>query len=178
MDIEIYNWNDLAKIGNDPDYPIPSAEDEEEESINYYLMNNLNQDTEGYDVHASSEANDGAGWLPIGRNSDGSINDFYCNFYGQKHNIQGLYINRPDIGYLGVFAILGVGYKIVQLGVVDCYINGKNRCGSIVGVNELYGYIKQCYARGGSINGENAIGGIIGGDEGGNIINSYSAVEV
>ncbi len=68
------------------------------------------------------------GWSPIGNNSL-SFNGYYN---GNGHIINGLYINRPDMDYVGFIGkgnkpYPSVEYKLVaRLGLLDVNITGNN----------------------------------------------------
>jgi hypothetical protein len=55
---------------------------------------------------------------------------FRSNFYGGGHKIKNLYINRPDMDYIGLF---GNYVNIDNLEIENCNITGKNNFGGIVG---------------------------------------------
>ena len=62
---QISNWTHLANMSSDL-------------GANYTLIANLNSSTDGYDTYASSSANAGAGWLPIGNSSAGFNSCVFC----------------------------------------------------------------------------------------------------
>ena len=85
---QITSWQQLAEVNDDL-------------SASYILMNDLNSSTTGYDTYASSSANGGAGWIPLGADVS-SI--FTGDFDGQNHTISDLYILRSDT-YTGLFGV-------------------------------------------------------------------------
>lgn len=83
---QISNWTHLANMSSNL-------------TANYILTTNLSPATDGYDTYASSSANGGAGWLPIGN----STNKFTGNFSGAGFSISDLYINNSEDINVGLF---------------------------------------------------------------------------
>ena len=111
---------------------------------------------------------DKGGWTPIGI----TYSTFQGDFNGNGHKITGLYINRPDIDYQGLF-----GYTIGDIKnicVEEAEVKGKNYTGGLAGYAE--GAIKNSYATG-SVTGSNYTGGLAGYAEGA-IKNSYATGSV
>ncbi len=91
--ISIDSIEELQLIGNDPAYPRNGS---------YVLSQDI-------DASATSGWNDGRGFQPIGE-----CYDPFCGILdGQGHKIIGLYINRPDESYVGIFRY--VGTKIIRM---------------------------------------------------------------
>jgi len=120
-------------------------------SSNYILMNDLDENSEEYSTYASSSANDGNGWKPLG----GCGPNYECESWdynyafrgtlnGNGYSINNLTINNIDGRYLGLFG----------------YIEGTN----ISNLN-----------MGGELNGNIYIGGIVGYMVDSSIINSSSS---
>ncbi|MBA7695477.1 hypothetical protein ES703_104105 [subsurface metagenome] len=112
------------------------------------------------DASATSDWNDGAGFLPI---IDG-YTEFTGHFDGKGFAIDQLFINRPTTDKVGLFGdTRPAGIKNVEL--TSCDITGKDYVGALVG--ELYGYtegivtIEGCSSSG-SVSGESSIGGLFG----------------
>ncbi len=97
---------------------------------------------------------DGKGWKTIGR-----MNPFQGSFDGNGKDITGLYINRPDEDYQGLFGY--IYFSTVQnLRLKDVSIVGKNNVGGVAG--KIYQCLVQdCYVSG-SVGGGNTIGGVAG----------------
>ena len=111
--IEIYDVNDLKKIGKESTYPL---------SGNYILMNNI--------TFTSSDYNDDYGWDPIGK----SATPFNGQFDGNGHYIKDLYINRPKQNLVGLFGVVhGSNGKIENVTLININITGENFVGSLVG---------------------------------------------
>ncbi len=85
-EIEISNWTDLNDIRNDL-------------TGDYVLVSDLNENTAGYETYASSNANGGSGWDPIGEMNDG----FGGTLDGQGYIINDLFLNRPSSNYQALF---------------------------------------------------------------------------
>ena len=140
-------------------------------SSDFILMNDLNSSSTGYDTYASSSANSGAGWTPIGISSP----YFTGTFEGQNNTISDLYINRSS-GRAGLFALAN-GAIIKNIGLININITGYSQVGGIVGFLDD-GTISNSYSTG-NINATTLIGGLIGYQDGSaSIINSYSNVDV
>jgi len=119
MAIYVYTWADLNNVRNNLNEDV-------------ILMNNLDENTEGYDTYASSNANDGAGWLPIGTYSS----SFTGTFNGNGYKIKGLYINSPSTDYVGIFGKVYWAYDgkfIKNLTIENFNITGRNNVGCLIG---------------------------------------------
>ena len=126
--IEIWDWYDLDAIRQDlDDY--------------YFLMNDLDSTTAGYEELVSPTANGGNGWQPIGDFTD----SFTWTFDGQGHEIRDLFINRPDEDGVGLFSYVGYGV-IKDIGVVDAIVTGSENVGGLVGWS--HGTVSYCYSTG------------------------------
>jgi len=116
--------------------------------------------------------NDGKGWQPIGSSSSSS---FYGKFNGDGHKVSGLWINRPaqNVGLFGY-----TGAEIRNIGVEIDDGNGGVRggyinVGGLVGWNDR-GTIVNSYATGSVTGSEvNFVGGLVGYNSG-TISNSYA----
>ncbi len=101
------------------------------------------------------------GWLPIGNNDT----PFTGSFNGQNYTINGLYINRPDNDFVGLF-----GYTknavLQNIRLTNVEIHGNTLVGGLVGasgsmVGENSGSIVNCHVSG-NITGNNKLGGLVG----------------
>lgn len=134
-------------------------------TASYILMNDLGSGDTGYDTYASSSANGGAGWIPLGDNSA----RFTGTFDGQNYTISDLYINRPSTDYIGLFGF-GYSVSISNLGIIGVNISGDQYTGS------LFGYLDSTSS---IIDNVFAIGNIIGktgGYTGGLIGRNYATI--
>lgn len=128
----------------------------------YFLNVDLDGSSPGYDTYASSLANGGAGWDPIG--DTGS--PFTGTLDGNGHTVSGLFINRPAKSRAGLFG-RATGPTIKKLGLVDVDITGDSHVGGVVGWCDG-GTIDECYVTGtvtGGSTGTEA-GGLAGAFEG------------
>ncbi|MCL2182451.1 MAG: hypothetical protein FWB85_03155 [Chitinispirillia bacterium] len=152
---EISSFEDLAKIGVDPDYPLNGS---------YELTADIN-------ASASRELGDGAGFLPIGRrvvtHMDGfaevldTTKAFTGRFDGKGFAVRGLYINRTA----SVEANTGLfGYahyaEIANLSVEADTVTGFRAVGALVG-RMLMTKVAGCYSSG-RVAGNNEVGGLVG----------------
>jgi hypothetical protein len=155
---EISTWAELAAISSGL-------------AGDYVLVNDLDSESTGYDTYASSSANAGAGWSPIGFPSS----DFTGTFDGAGYVISDIYVSRS--GHLGLFRQTGTDALVKDLGIEDItVINGGGSgkgSGALVGYG-LAGYgsvggVYRCYATGTITNvtaGSNWTGGMFGSSRG------------
>ncbi len=141
--IEIHTWEDLNNIRNDL-------------AGDYRLMNDLNETSAGYMDH-----NDPAtpGWLPIGNDDE----PFTGSFDGQGHTITGLYIDRGDTDYVGLFGYLNEQAAVFDVMLEDVDVTGDGMVGALAGEN--YGEINDSSANG-TVSGDNRVGGLVGRNRG------------
>jgi hypothetical protein len=159
----------------------------------YFLqVADLNLDTPPWNV--------GDGWLPIGTSSS----HFEGNYSGDGYSIEGLYINRPALGSLGMWGFVGDSGKLHHLHLVDAdvtggaqivgtlagnnrgtisyasvtgVVNGGYRVGGMVGENNP-GIVEYCYAHV-TVNAANGrIGGLVGFNVGGTVYHSHTTADV
>jgi len=157
--IEIRTWYDLDNIRNDM-------------SSDYILTNDLDSTTAGYDELAGPAANEGKGWHPI--IGPGGDPPFTGIFNGQGYEIRDMFIDLPDIGYVGLFSIVGEEGHILNIGVVNADVTSTAYIGGLVGVNR--GTISYSYSTG-SLTGALWVGGLLGQNDG-TVSNSYSTGNV
>ena len=91
---------------------------------------------------------------------------FRGTFDGNHQTITGLYINKPNDGYVGLFGCLTTGATVKDLTLADCDITGKYYVGGIVG-RTMHGSvtIENCHVSGqnkATVEGANCHGGIVG----------------
>lgn len=136
--------------------------------------------------------NDFIEWIPIGKSS--SDDDAYTGtFDGNGHTISGLYFNKSNSWYVGLFGCIGAEGKISNVGVSNSYFQSSNCpyiggvCGSnsgelqncsnsstVIGKENEYriggvcgynsGTVKDCKNTG-SVRGKETIGGVCGYNE-------------
>lgn len=105
------------------------------------------------------------GWQPIGTPSQRSS----CTLDGNGKTISGLWINRPNNDYVGLF---GYGGTVMNLTIKDAIVVGKNRVGIISGEG---GTVKNCVVSG-DVKGNENVGGCSG--RGGAFSNTISYANV
>ncbi|MCA1903003.1 MAG: hypothetical protein LDL53_12445, partial [Candidatus Hydrogenedens sp.] len=148
--IQISSIQDLQKIGNDAGYPLNGE---------YELTQ---------DIDASDTINwdSGAGFVPIGTEA----NPFVGKFDGNGHKIHRLYINRSEQDNVGLFGYIGTGGEVINLGIEEGWIKGKDYTGILAGYSG--GMARNCYTTGG-VSGSWDTGGFVGSNDG-TITQSYS----
>ena len=164
----------------------------------HFKLNNDIDLTEYLDPGGAGFAKWGAeGWLPIGANNG---IPFIGSFDGNGHMITGLWINQPDMDYVGLFGrswteIKNLGVKIASAGVngrdfvggllgymVSCNItnsfatgdiSGRRNVGGLVGGYQDHSRITNSYATG-AVSGDQYVGGLVGYHNRSSIENSYA----
>ena len=106
------------------------------------------------------ENNPSSGWVPIGTTS----NPFKGVFLGNCKTIKGLFINRPNQDYVGLFGRVNSG-TISQLMIKNCNISGNTAVAGISGKIEGNARVSECGVTG-NITGVYAVAGIVGSEEG------------
>ncbi len=111
--------------------------------------------------------NDFIEWIPIGKSS--SDDDAYTGtFDGNGHTISGLYFNKSNSWYVGLFGCIGAEGKISNVGVSDSYFQSSNcpYIGGVCGSNS--GELQNCSNSSTVIGKENEyrIGGVCGYNSG------------
>lgn len=122
--------------------------------------------------------NDFIEWIPIGKSS--SDDDAYTGtFDGNGHTISGLYFNKSNSWYVGLFGCIGAEGKISNVGVSDSYFQSSNcpYIGGVCGSNS--GELQNCSNSSTVIGKENEyrIGGVCG-DNSGTIKSCYNTASV
>jgi hypothetical protein len=163
--MEIWDWYDLDAIRDNLCW-------------NYTLMNDLNSTTPGYEELASPMANGGSGWEPIGWRDIEPEYPFKGIFDGQGHEIHDLFIHSSYFFELGLFGLSGGVIK--NIGVVNATVVGIDALcvGALVGDNS--GTVSNSYSTG-NVSGDEdygCVGGLVGENFRGAIIDSYSAASV
>jgi len=127
--------------------------------------------TAGIVASSTSSWNSGAGWTPIGNGTT----SFTGSYDGQGHTIDGLFINRPSTGYIGLFGSTSSS-TIQNLGVTGVNITGQFNVGGLVGFTNG-GTVSSCYSTGSVIGTSNNVGGLVGNNRG-TFNNCYSTSSV
>jgi len=131
----------------------------------YYIVIN--------DLDLSAYAAD-TGWNPIGNGSS----SFQGNFNGNNKKVTNLKINRPTTNYQGLFGYTN-GATIENLGIENCNITGREWIGGLVGSNDNYSTISNCYVTGNVSGNFCFVGGLVGtNDNYSHISDCYATVNV
>ena len=135
----------------------------------YELKRSLDFDSaDSYAGSINSAWTTGEGWAPIG--------GFKATFDGNGNTITGLYINRPNVSYIGLFSYTGGSAVIQRIGLLEADVTGNGDVGALVGAKG--GMVNASYATGTVTGNGNYIGGLVGLNRSGTISGSYSAVFV
>jgi hypothetical protein len=156
--IDISDWHDLHAVRDGL-------------SGHYRLMNDLDETAAGYTDLASSTANEGRGWQPIGTPAA----PFVGSFDGQGHEIVGLFAHWPAEKGVGLFGYVGPEGTIEAVGIVNVSLAAESYVGSLVGWNQ--GAVSRSYSTG-SVNGDISVGGLVGVSDQGSLSKSHSAATV
>ncbi len=143
--ITISSIEELQLIGNDPACPLDG---------DYILVQDI-------DASDTFTWNSGAGFEPLGT----STSPFTGTFDGHGNAITGLTINRPGEDYVGLFAALGTGGTVSNLGIEGCSITGRQYAGALTGKNEVGSTVSTSYAMG-SVAGTDYVAGLAGWNTG------------
>jgi hypothetical protein len=119
---------------------------------------------------------DGGGWIPLG---DGNGNVFSDVFEGRGYEISGLWIDRVNSDYQGLFGSIKNGTDIKDVGVntAGAGVKGKQRVGGLAG-NADGGVSISGSRVSGKISGDTSVGGLVGNGNGVSISNSYVSGEI
>ncbi|MCF8232986.1 MAG: hypothetical protein K9J27_12450 [Bacteroidales bacterium] len=118
------------------------------------------------------DTEDQKGFSPIGN----STTKFTGSYEGDGYNIDGLYIDRPSIDYIGLFGYPN-GATIENLGVTGVNFTGNDYTGGLVGRNSST-ITSKCYSTG-TVSGNFCVGGLAGNNYStSRISNSYSTANV
>jgi hypothetical protein len=158
QDLEIRTWYDLDAVRDNL-------------SGHHILMNDLDSTTAGYTELASSAANAGKGWEPIGAWPQ----VFTGSFNGQGYEIRDLFVSRSKESFIGLFSYVSVGGVVKNLGVMNVDVTGHEGVGGLVGVN-WQGAVSKCCSSGNVI-GYYRVGGLAGSSAG-TVSNSFSSANV
>lgn len=107
----------------------------------FELQNDLDSNTNGYSSLASSSANSGNGWVPIGTSST----PFTGTFDGLSNEIADFVINRGSEDHVGLFGVGDVA-TVLDLGVADADVTGNSDVAIILGFQGAD--FTRCYATG------------------------------
>ncbi len=129
-------------------------------SAHYKVINDI-------DASGTSSWNSGAGFEPIGDDSD----NFAGSLDGQGYNITGLYIKRPYNNNIGFFGYISSSSKIENVSLINYNVIGYYYIGGLAGKN--YGDVTQCCATG-TVNARASFAGSFVGQNYGTLTQCYS----
>jgi len=143
---------------------------EEDLDASYELVSDI-------DASETSEWNDGAGFEPVGevpdsRSTGEDYTSFRGTFDGQGYDITNLTIEHR--WWVGVFA--SNDGEITNVSLVKVESTGRDRVGSLVGVNRPNGTVSEAHATG-SVEGGSSAGGLVGFNWG-TVSESYAMASV
>jgi hypothetical protein len=105
-------------------------------------------------------------------------------FYGNHNRIINLSIDVPFNNNIGMFGTISpYGGCVTDLGIIDANVNGYDNTGALAGMVRWWFInscaVSSCYSKGGSINGNSGVGGLIGSNgERSGVVYSYSESSV
>ncbi|WP_202079839.1 GLUG motif-containing protein, partial [Caldalkalibacillus salinus] len=144
---------ELAKIGQDPDYSLNGK---------YFQVADIDL----------SDYQEGAGWQPIGT----ADKPFTGSLDGNGYTITGLTVNRPLEDYVGLFGYVQYS-KLQNINLEYVDVKGQNYVGGLVGYIRNGAEIKSSGAVG-EVEGVGHSGGLVGRIYQSNIADSYAVVDV
>ena len=98
-------------------------------------------------------------------------NQFVGSFNGKGYEVSGLFLNKESgVDNVGLFGFVGTNGTVKNVGVVDTYFNARNRVGGVVGANNG-GTVMNCYNIG-IVSGRDYVGGVVGTNVG-TVTNCY-----
>jgi hypothetical protein len=137
---------------------------------------------------------DGRGWRPIAT--------FGGLFDGQGHVIDGLFIERPEKQYTGLFDVIASTGVVRNLRLENVEIKGARQSGGLAGlsrgtvervsvsgsvsgtsyvgglIGQNRGVVRECFNSGAVTGSENQVGGLLGDNWAGEVIQCYSTASV
>ncbi|MFO7772932.1 MAG: GLUG motif-containing protein [Dehalococcoidia bacterium] len=137
-------------------------------SGHYVLVNDLDATSAGYAELAGPAANGGKGWEPVGGLSPDQfridisdpVDPFRGSLDGQGHEIRDVFVDRPDEDGVGLFGFVGAGGVVRDVGAVNGIVTGRAYVGGLVGGNKG-GVVIDSHCSG-TVTGERNVGGLIG----------------
>ena len=119
-----------------------------------------------YALGANIDASATTGWASTGGFSPIAIDGSYSgSFNGLGHTVTGLFINLPSTTNVGLFANLGAGTRVSNLGLTSADITGGSSTAILAG-STSGGVLDRVYASninlGGSISGSTRVGSLFG----------------
>jgi filamentous hemagglutinin family protein len=137
----------------------------------YTLAANINAAGTDTGTTLSDVWSTSGGFVPIGSNAA----NFTGSFDGLGHTISSLTINVPSANNVGMFAYVGSGSVVQNVGLVGGSVSGANGVGELVGSN--HGSVRNSYATGSVSGTADSVGGLVGSNYGA-VLNSYATGDV
>ncbi len=147
-------------------------------------MNEIGTDSQNIDKHFKLMNDiDLGGYTGADFNTIGTSfgNCFSGVFDGNGKRIHNFTYTSGDRDYIGLFGFVrGENALIKNLGLIDAHIEAGtgDNVGSLVGQLDRGAAVRGCYARGGSVSGNNSVGGLAGHVSEGTITYCYSTASV
>ncbi len=133
-------------------------------SKHFILINDIDLNTAPF--------NTDAGWIPIG---DFSYR-FQGHFNGANYSINNLYINNPNLVYVGLFGV-AMQATFENLVFENVNINAATYVAALVGYQLYNCHVTNCHSNG-IIHGIGSVAGLVGIQESGSVINQCSSSAV
>ena len=124
--------------------------------------------------HSGDWWDSGAGWAPIGTDTNGER--YTAAFEGNGHTISRLFIARSAATSIGLFGAIGMDGAIENVGLENVDVTGAYDVGALAGA-AAGASVKAVYATG-SITGSASVGGLIGSNAATTMERSYSTATV
>ena len=124
--------------------------------------------------HSGDWWDSGAGWAPIGTDTNGER--YTAAFEGNGHTISRLFIARSAATSIGLFGAIGMDGAIENVGLENVDVTGAYDVGALAGT-AAGASVKAVYATG-SITGSASVGGLIGSNAATTMERSYSTATV
>ncbi|MBR6940691.1 MAG: hypothetical protein IKH65_07795, partial [Clostridia bacterium] len=105
-----------------------------------------------------------------------SDNPYTGTFDGGGHIITGLTFNNPSADNVGLFGCVGGGGIVQNVRIEGGSITGQNNVGGVLGVNDR-GTVTNCYNTG-DVTGRGYVGGVLGTNDSGTVTNCYNTGSV
>ena len=138
---QITSWAQLDEIRDDL-------------TAHYILMNDLDENSAGYNTYASATANSGKGWIPIGLDTNQTtlLGNFTGGFDGNFFTIENIRMDNTALGddNTGLGFLYSIGTSTVKnISLIDIQVNtAGRRCGTLARNIRFNAEISNCYVQG------------------------------
>ena len=153
----------------------------EQLSQNYIIVNDIDASVTAY-WNTLIDGDSAKGFMPIGRCGDNGCQDassrisFTGTLTGNSFRIFNLYINRPQVNGVALFASVGNGSVLSSINIEQATVNGYKYNGILAGYQGTGGIIQFSNTQG-IVQGADNSGGLVGLNQG-SIISSYSIANI